>query len=150
MLNVIATRSFGKLVSAAIIDDDTAYRSNPRPANIENRNDWKSLEAAQEVATALTAKYDALYIATDAGGHVSPRYDVIEAPKVGDAVSYEFNGDSYPCGHITAISDSLRRIVATEGTTQRVFWRRKQTGAWINGGTWSLRPGHTYKQNPSF
>lgn len=149
MLNVLVTRSFGKVVSAAVITNEVAY-GDQRPAGIETRNDWKSLEAAQEVATALTAKYDSLYIATDAGGHVSPRYDVIAAPKVGEPVSYEFNGDSYPCGHITAISDSLRRIVATDGTTQHVFWRHKQSGAWIKGGTWSLRPGHVYKQNPSF
>lgn len=149
MLNVKVTRSFGVVVTAEICPDSEAYAS-PRPADLENRNHWRHLESAQEVAIALTNRTGTLYIATDAGPYCSPRYDVIEAPKVGDAVSYEFNGDSYPCGHITAISSSLRRIVATEGNTRHVFWRRKETGAWIKDGTWFLRPGHVYKQNPSF
>jgi len=101
-----------------------------------------------ELATKLTGK---LHVPTDSGPYVSPRFDVIEAPKVGDDASYAFNGDYYPCGKITAISDSLRRIVATdEKGVKRVFWRRRQSGAWVYQGTWSLVQGHVSRLNPEF
>jgi hypothetical protein len=144
MLNIDVTRSFGKVVSARVVDAEEAkahYMSGP-VATFENRNDWKTFEAAKEVADRLEG-----YIATDAGPHVSPRYDVIRLPKVGDKVSKEFNGDSYPCGVIVKISKTLKAITTDGGD---VFYRIRQTGAWRNQGTWSLTKGHVEKQNPSF
>lgn len=138
MLNIQVVRSFGKVVSAQVIEN---YDYSTGFA--ENRNDWKTFEAANEVAAALGSDY----IATDAGPCVSPRYDVIKLPQVGEAVSYAFNGDSYPCGHITKISKSKRRIETSEG---KIFFRRKLSGAWINNGTWSLIGGHVEKRNPHF
>jgi len=140
MLSVKTTRDpAGKLLTAEV-----APGYDPQH---ENRNDWKTLEAAQEVAEALGPAY----VATDAGAHVSPRYDVVALPKVGDAVSYAFNGDSYPCGHVTKVSPAPhRRIEVLDGTTKRVFYRRKLSGSWVNAGTWSLIPGHHEKRNPSF
>jgi hypothetical protein len=72
---------------------------------------------------------------------------VVEVPKIGDAVSYAFNGDSYPCGYVTKVSKDYRIITTTDG---KRFFRRRLSGAWVNGGTWSLVPGHRYEQNPSF
>lgn len=112
----------------------------------ENRNDWKSLSDATRIAEGLTKTTGVLYIATDAGETVSPRYDVIVAPKVGDEVSYSFNGDTYPCGTIVKISESLRTITTSDG---KKFYRRHQTGSWVKGG-WSLVQGHHYEQNPHF
>ncbi len=121
-------------------------------AHALNRNDFKTFERAQQIADQANAVvkgagYTTLYLATDAGSGTSPRYDVIEAFKLGEPVSYGFNGDCYPCGHITKISSSHRRIETSEG---RVFFRRKQTGNWKNSGTWFLVSGHHSEQNPSF
>jgi hypothetical protein len=117
------------------------------PQGYENRNDWKTLARAEEIAAQLTASTGTLYIATDSGPNVSPRFDVIEAPVLGAEVSKSFNGDSYPEGVITKISASLKRIETSTGV---VFTRRKQSGAWVEGGTWSMIRGHHSERNPSF
>jgi hypothetical protein len=77
----------------------------------------------------------------------SPRYDVIQLPKVGDDCSYAFNGDYYPCGQVKSISKSLKIIVTTEG---QKFYRRGETGTWKYNKTWSLVKGHISKLNPEF
>lgn len=135
MLYVSTTRSFGKLVSATpcVNYEHTA----------ETRNDWKTLEAAKEVAAALGPDY----IATDAGPNVSPRYDVSKLPQVGDKVSQYFNGDSYPAGTVKSISKSLKLVVTTTGLK---FYRVRETGTWRQGGTWSMIAGHHNDRNPSF
>ena len=154
MINVKTMRdSRGRLLTAKVVDSAPEH---------ENRNDWKTMAAAEEVARVLNQFADGFdrYLATDAGPHVSPRYDVIALPKVGDAVSYSFNGDSYPCGHVISVSagPNFRRIVAHEPrggkhvgeVREHVFWRRRKTGSWIMDGTWSLVAGHVDKRNPSF
>jgi hypothetical protein len=112
-----------------------------------NRNDWKTYQRVEDIAKRLTEATGKLYLPTDAGAYVSPRYDVIEAPQVGDEVSYAFNGDYYPCGTIASISSSYRKIVTSEGDT---FWRRRHSGTWLKDRTWALIPGHINKQNPEF
>ena len=112
-----------------------------------DRWDFKSLDDAQRIADSATKLTGRLYIATDAGEWVSPRYDVVEAPAVGDEVSYAFNGDYYPCGVITSISKSLKLITTSTG---RKFYRRRQSSAWLNNGMWSLVPGHIRRLNPEF
>jgi hypothetical protein len=144
MLSIKTTRdSKGTLLTATVVEYAPEH---------ENRNDWKTMAAAEEVARALGAEY----IATDAGPYVSPRYDVQALPKVGDPVSYSFNGDSYPCGHVARISAGpmFRRIVVEEKhdtyTRTEVFWRRGRTGSWVKDGMWYLIPGHVNKRNPEF
>jgi hypothetical protein len=111
------------------------------------RNFYEMTEA-QEAATTLTQETGKLHIATDEGEWVSPRYSVIEAPAVGDEVSYAFNGDYYPCGRIVKVSTSLRVIKTDTGAT---FYRRRQSATWKKeGGTWSLVRGHRSEKNPSF
>lgn len=123
----------------------------------ENRNDWHSLEAAQRIADQLNkavGQVEALfgeprYIAIDHGAHVSPRYDVVEAPQVNEPVSYSFNGDSYPDGKIVSITPRTLRVIKTD--TGSVYYRRRNSGIWIKkGGTWSLIKGHHNERNPSF
>lgn len=140
MLSVHTIRgSGGKLLRAEVVP---GY--DPKH---ENRNDWHTMAAAEEVAAALGPKY----IATDAGDHVSPRYDVVPLPQLGDPVSYAFNGDCYPCGYITRVSGAgFRRIEVQDGFAKRIFWRRRLSGSWINEGTWSLVAGHHSKRNPEF
>lgn len=124
------------------VSNDLVRASMPA-RQIESRWDWKTMGDACRIACLLGSEY----IPTDAGPNVSPRYDVIKLPQVGDKVSYAFNGDSYPCGTIKSISESKKLIVTTEG---QKFYRRRNTGSWVYNGTWSLQAGHCYKQNPSF
>lgn len=106
-----------------------------------------SMDAAESKAQQISVLTGELYIATDSGPNCLPRFDVVRAPRIGDEVSYCFNGDSYPSGVITKISKSLKRVETSEG---KVFYRRKQTGAWLNNGTWALVQGHVKTLNPHF
>ena len=111
------------------------------------RHDIESLEHAGEIAESAQKATGKLYLPVDSGSGVWPRFDVIEAPAVGEAVSYGFNGDYYPCGHIKSISASFRLITTTGG---QKFYRRKQTANWKYNGVWSLVDGHRSELNPSF
>jgi len=110
------------------------------------RHDFKTFEQAQEVADAASIFEGVDYIATDAGAHTSPRYDVIKAPQLLDPVSYSFNGDSYPCGYIKTISKTMKKITTTDGHT---FYRYKQTGSWMRK-CWYMVGGHIEERNPHF
>lgn len=144
MLRIETTRDAkGKVLTAKVLPEETGWKQGH-----ENRNDWKTFAAAEEIAKVLGAEF----IATDAGEWVSPRYDVQRLPKVGEKVSYTFNGDTYPCGIIESVSKAAghRRIVADENGTKHVFWRRRLSGSWVKDGTWSLTGGHINERNPSF
>lgn len=99
------------------------------------------------------------YVWVDQGNHHYPRYDVVRAPQVGDEVSYGFNGDYYPCGKVTRVSDfkalgngvSCRRVEAQEENgSVHVFWRAGNTSSWKKDRTWSLVRGHRNERNPCF
>lgn len=113
----------------------------------QNRNDWKTLARAEQVAKELTVNTHQTYLATDSGPNVSPRFDVIAAPVLGAEVSRYFNGDGYPAGTIVKISASLKRVETSEGV---VFFRRKTSGSWVSDGTWGMVAGHNNDRNPSF
>lgn len=114
---------------------------------IQNRNDWKSFDRVAEVAAQLTTSTGKLFMPTDAGEHCSPRYDVIEAPALGDKVSYAFNGDSYPDGTIVKVSANNRFVFTSTGNK---YGRKRLTGRWARNNTWTLIPGHHFEQNPHF
>ena len=111
-----------------------------------SRDDFKSFEQAQEVADAASCFDGVDYIATDEGGHSLMRFDVIKAPKMLDEVSYTINGDYYPCGHIKSISKTMKKIVTTTGKT---FYRKRNTGAWMDH-CWAMVQGHHTDKNPHF
>lgn len=120
------------------------------------RGDFKSFAFAELVASSANALGDGeTYIATDAGAHCHPRYDVVRVPKVGDPVSYAFNGDSTPCGTVYSVSGGpLYRVINTvtkDGAGSQfkmTFTRKKLTGSWVRNATWSLIAGHHYERNP--
>ncbi|USN16348.1 hypothetical protein PLUTO_00320 [Luteibacter phage vB_LflM-Pluto] len=112
-----------------------------------SRWDIRTMAEADLTASGATKLTNRLHIAIDSGPSVSPRYDVIEAPKVGDKVSYAFNGDYYPDGEIVRIGESMRVITTSTGNK---YWRRKKTGSWILRGTWTLVQGHRDDKNPCF
>lgn len=111
----------------------------------ESRWDWNSKERVDALAAELSAVTGKSFVGTDAGSSVSPRYDIQRVPAVGDEVSSGFNGDYYPEGKIASISKSLKVITLESG---KRFYRRRQTGSWVNGGTWSLILGVHNERNP--
>lgn len=115
----------------------------------ETRHNIVTLSHAERIAAEATELTGDLYVGIDNGPSVWPRYDLIKAPKVGDKVSYAFNGDYYPDGEIVSVTPgSLRQVKTSTGHT---YYRRKQTGNWKQtGGTWSLVPGHINERNPEF
>jgi len=127
-----------------IVPNDVAHKTND-PA-VQSRWDWNSFETVEKIAADLTEATGTLYLATDAGEWVSPRYDIVEAPKVGDKVSYSFNGDTYPDGEIVKITANNRFVWTSTG---KKYLRKKLTGGWYNHG-WGLICGHRYEQNPHF
>ena len=128
-----------------VIDSDQA--KDRRYVDTMTRHDLPTYEYAAEIAAKVTAVMGNLHLAIDNGSNVYPRYDIIKAPAVGDEVSYSFNGDTYPDGKISKISESMRVITTDTGN---VYYRRKLTGAWKRHNTWTLVPGHRFEQNPHF
>ena len=111
--------------------------------------DCKTLLEAETFAASITAFTGQLHIGVDRGPYISPRYDVVEPPRVGEPVSYAFNGDYYPDGVVTHVTKGTFRIVKTD--TGSVYYRHKKSGAWIKkGGTWSLVKGHIKRFNREF
>ncbi|BES53148.1 hypothetical protein [Aeromonas phage phiWae14] len=122
-----------------------AYKAAKEAGDIVvSRWDWKSLEQAEQVVELFSEKESLL--AVDRGEWVSPRFDVVRMPQVGDEVSRSFNGDYYPEGTIVKISKSLQ-ITTSTGKT---FYRRKKTGTWLYSKMWGLVQGHHNKWNPEF
>jgi hypothetical protein len=134
---------YARIENGIAVEASTEHQHTP---GWECRHDWRTMERARDISRQLTAKTGTLYIPVDRGSNTSPRYDVIKAPALGDKVSKYFNGDSYPAGEIVKISPTMKRI---ETSTGAVFYRERQSGAWVEGGTWSMQAGHHEERNPS-
>lgn len=124
---------------------------------VKTAGDYKSFPEVEVVAAILTQLTGETYLAFDNGEHTSHRFGVARAPKVGDNVSYGFNGDYYPCGKIVRITKGWRIYTEDaskpEGARRQkcTFNRRKQTSSWLMvGGTWSLVNGIVDERNPHF
>ena len=132
--------------AAEIVPNEIAVKDF-RDHSIQSRWDWMTFEQVERIAAELTEVTGTLYLPTDSGEWVSPRYDIVEAPKVGDKVSYSFNGDTYPDGEIVKITANNRFIWTSTG---KKYLRRKLSGSWVNGRTWTLVNGHRHELNPHF
>lgn len=117
-----------------------------------NRTDITSLEQAQALAESASGTLGIPHLAVDRGVGVSPRYDVIEAPMVGDEVSMAFNGDYYPVGKITRIGAGYKQIKVVGPDGDKVF--RRQGGengpGWLYQRMWRLVDGKQSRLNPEF
>lgn len=133
-----------------VIETVDAYDgADPDRASLVYRGDLTSMADAEELAEAATRDLGETFIATDAGEWVHPRYDVVRAPKVGDPISYSFNGDTRPCGHIMKIGGTNFKTIYSD--LGHKFNRRRQSGSWImKGGTWCMVKGHHNELNPHF
>lgn len=133
--------------------DVTAVADKPETGLDRNhwiaRHELVDLPYAERVAASATKLTGTLHIGIDQGANTWPRFDVVEAPKVGNPVSYAFNGDYYPDGHIIHVTEGTLRVIKTD--TGSTYYRNKQSGSWRKeGGTWWLVDGHISKLNPSF
>lgn len=133
---------------AAILD------SAGQPVDFDGAKQARQLDSfaeATEFANALTEIMGERFIPVDDGEWTSHRFGVITPPKIGDDVSYSFNGDSYPCGKITKITPTLRVTATDADGFETVFFRRKESGSWRKkGGTWSMIKGIHNERNPHF
>lgn len=111
------------------------------------RIDFTSLDQAQRIAESASEFSGSRYLSVDNGNGSWPRFDVVEAPKVGDLVSQSFNGDSYPRGKIVKISPTFKKVTTDTG---HEFYRLKHTGSWLINGYAAMIPGHHSEMNPSF
>lgn len=75
-------------------------------------------------------------------------YRLMEMYKVGDVVSEQINGDSYPCGVVTEVKGGKRMAVYT--STGERFLRNGDTLSWKRSGYYFLRKGYHDEQDPSF
>ena len=127
-------------------ENDQLVKVSSEPSRTAlTRNDIISFPHAIQIAGAAWLLTGRLHLACDNGRNVYPRYDVIEAPKVGDKVSRTINGDYYPEGEIVHVSAS-KKVVRT--STGLRFDRKGTTASWRNKGTWTLVAGHINERNP--
>ncbi len=126
---------------------DTSYSKD---SSWITRHDIKSFEHAEQIASQANAMIGAgtILIPVDSGEHCWPRYDVVQAPKVGEEISRCINGDYYPDGEIVKISGKNHRIVTT--STGRKYYRRRQSSIWVADKYYSMVRGHISRLNPEF
>lgn len=110
------------------------------------RDNFDTLAEAEAVAAKLTAETGDEHVAVKSI-FSSHYFEVGRLPKVGDEVSYAFNGDYTPCGKIAKISKTLKKITTDTG---EVFWRKGNSLVWKRFNTWTLIQGHHYERNPHF
>ena len=115
-----------------------------------SRHDIRSFEHAEQIASQANAMVGAgtILIPVDRGEGCWPRYDVVQAPKVGEKISLGINGDYYPDGEIVKISGKDHRIVTT--STGRKYYRRRQSSVWIADKVYAMVHGHISRLNPEF
>jgi hypothetical protein len=137
IVNDLPTAISEKLTDAEYLDP--AWKS---------RWDWPDLATVLSLAKYLTAMTGNTWLGIDNSASTSPRYDLMLAPKVGDPVSYGFNGDYTPDGHIVRITPGHKTITTSTGKTYR---RRGLRSSWLQpGGTWGMVKGHVSERNPHF
>jgi len=146
-----SSRRVTKVISNA--DADFDWHEMHRIAGTKNREiiSWSdpgwTMTMAHEIARSATTLTGDVHLAVNNGPQHHPRFDVCRAPKVGDKCSYGFNGDYYPCGEITYVTNGSAFLVRTSDGCE--FRRVKQTMQWKRtGGTWSLVIGHVDRRNP--
>ena len=132
--------------------DSTAFYEKAKKRELNDMEwhsstEFESLDEVTDIAKQLSEKYSETFLPVDMGLHYYPRYDIIRAPKIGDKVSYAFNGDYYPCGEISRVSPTFKKVTTSTG---RTFYRQRQTGCWKSNGTWSMVRGHIDRLNPHF
>jgi hypothetical protein len=132
---------------------DKRYSNGFIGAGWISRCDFPSFEFVEKLAASLNKlQAGANWIPVDNGPSVSPRYDVMQPPKVGDDCSKSFNGDYYPVGKVVKVGGQNSKIISVEGPQGLLrFYRRGLSSGWIQaGGTWGLVKGVHDRMNPEY
>ena len=132
---------------------DSRYSNGVIGAGWIERRDFPSFEFVTRMAASASALTGEDWIPVDQGPGVSPRYDVMVRPKVGDDASRGFNGDYYPVGKIVSISAApAHRVITVDGPRGKLrFYRRGLSSGWTQaGGTWGLVKGVVEGYNQEF
>ena len=148
------------------VTDESPYTGTPKLKEFDveydqavdmRGSDMKSFEEAEKYAEACTKLTGETYLAFDNGAGTSHRYGIMVPPKVGDDVSYGFNGDYYPCGKVVRITPGWRIYTSDDTKSDAsnrkhlMFNRKGKTSGWkMKGGTWGLVKGIVDERNPSF
>lgn len=132
------------LTTLSVQDFRDAEISRANGHEVESRRDWETLERVTEVCDMLDQE---LYMVEDSGNGCLPRFDIVRKPRIGDKVSYGFNGDMRPDGEIASISKTMKLITTTTGNK---YYRRGKTSTWKLRGTWSMCFGHHTATNQEF
>jgi hypothetical protein len=120
--------------------------SNEEKNNFQCRWDWKSFADVERIAALLTKFTGNTWLPCDKEC-TFPQFDVVEAPKVGDAVSSSFNGDTRPRGYVTKVTSKFQ----VNTSTGHKFRRDRSTASWkMCNGYEYLVPGHIETTNPHF
>lgn len=99
--------------------------------------DYESFEEVQDIAVKISEITGQQWIAYDDGEWTSHRFGIMEPPKVGDEVSYGFNGDYYPCGTIAKITKAgVSRLAKAKSSTVVIKS--------VRAGLWLAAPGRSY------
>lgn len=125
-------------------DGKAVSASTERTEGAISRWDYTSAAQVTQLARELFEATGRTYLGIETG--VRPQWDIIAVPMVGDKVSYGFNGDYYPCGEITHISPTYKKITTSDGSQ---FYRQgNNSGCWKKNKTWSLIAGVHSERNP--
>lgn len=112
---------------------------------VKNADQLDSFAEAEEMALRITAITGRDFLACDNGSWTSHQFAIVEAPVLGEEVSYGFNGDSYHDGKIVRITPNWMCI--TESGAR--YNRKGLTNGWKKvGGTWWMLNGIHNEQNP--
>ena len=132
---------------------DSSYSNGVIGAGWIERWDFPDFEFVTRLAASASALTGEDWIPVDQGPSVSPRYDVMACPRVGEDASRGFNGDYYPVGKVVSISAApTRRVITVDGPRGKLrFYRRGLSSGWTQaGGTWGLVKGVVNRYNQEF
>lgn len=154
-LNVVEITDARKAIPGVGTDSSIWARQPGKPlgAGWIERWDFPDFAFVTRLAASASALTGEDWIPVDRGDCVSPRFDVMACPKVGDDASKGFNGDYYPVGKIVSISAApTRRVITVDGPRGKLrFYRRGLSAGWTQaGGTWGLVQGVVNRYNQEF
>ena len=154
-LDVIEIVDGRKSIDGAGRDPSIWARQPGKPlgAGWIERWDFPDFEFVTRLAASASALTGEDWIPVDQGPSVSPRYDVMACPRVGEDASRGFNGDYYPVGKVVSISAApTRRVITVDGPRGKLrFYRRGLSSGWTQaGGTWGLVKGVVNCYNQEF
>jgi hypothetical protein len=108
---------------------------------------YETENEAREACEKFMKETGDIYFVNHEPSWVCKKWVVHEAPKVGEFVSYAFNGDYYPDSKIVRVSKTMKVVTTESG---KKYYRKGESAAWVLHGTWSMLKGYHDRLNPHF